>query len=119
MVIIYEMGNGAGESKAAELQLLNSSLSSRDMISMALAQLQSFGWGRFEIRNCDEDGKRILIRIYDNFEDNVTVDMPDYQNSLMRGFLVGLTSIIFNKACRGTIEKCIKKGDEYCEILIR
>jgi hypothetical protein len=119
MVIIYEMGNGAGENKAEELKRLHSSLKCRDLILMALAQLQSFGWGRFEIMSCDEEGKRIRIRIFDDFEDIVTMDMPDYKSSLLRGFLVGLVSKLFYKACRGTIEKCIKMGDEHCEILIR
>lgn len=119
LVIIWHMGNDAGEEKARQIMRLKGDLSCTDRIKIALARLQSFGWGRFEIRECDEDGKRIVIRVYDNFEDLVTKDLKDYQNNFLEGYLVGLISILFGKACRGVEQKCIKKGHKYCEFLIR
>jgi predicted hydrocarbon binding protein len=119
MVIMWFMGNDAGEGKAKVLLNLNGKLTNVERIKIALARLQSFGWGKFELVECDDRGKRVVIRVQDNFEDILTKDLKDYQNSFLRGFLVGLICTLFNKACRGMETKCINKGDPYCEFLIR
>jgi predicted hydrocarbon binding protein len=118
-VILWFMGNDAGEGKARSLQNLKGNLSNAERIKIALARLQSFGWGKFELIECDDQGKRVVIRVHDNFEDIVTKDIEGYQNSFIRGFLVGFVCTLFNRACRGIETKCINKGDPFCEFLIR
>ncbi len=118
-VIMWFMGNDAGEGKARRSLNLQGKLSNAERIKMALARLQSFGWGKFELVECDDQGKRVVIRVHDNFEDIVTKDIEGYQNSFIRGFFVGFICTLFNRACRGVETKCIKKGDAYCEFLIR
>jgi len=117
--ILYYMGNDAGEGKGKMLSELKGPLTNAERMKIGLARLQSLGWGRFELIECDEAGKKIVVRVYDNFEAVITREMLDYQNGLVRGFLVGLVSGVFGKACRGIEEKCINRGDPYCEFVIR
>lgn len=118
-VIIWFMGMDMGENSARRVMRLKGSFSCPDRIKISLSRLQSLGWGKFEIAECDESGKRVVIRVRDNFEELATLDMEDYESNFLRGFLVGLISVLFGKACRGTESKCIKKGDKYCEFVIR
>ena len=117
-VILWYMGNDAGEGKARIMMGLQG-LSNVEMVKIGLARLQSLGWGRFDLIECDELGKRVVIRVFDNFEEMITKELLDYQNSFLKGFLVGLISTIFGKACRGIEVKCVNKGDPYCEFLLR
>jgi predicted hydrocarbon binding protein len=117
-IILWYMGNDAGEGKGKVLLTLTG-INNRDMIKIGLARLQSLGWGRFELAECDEQGKEVVIRVYDNFEEMVTKELLDYQNSFMKGFLVGLASTIFGKGCRAIETKCVNKGDPYCEFVLR
>ncbi len=117
--ILYYMGNDAGEGKGKLISELKGPLTNAERMKIGLARLQSLGWGRFELSECDEAGKKIVVRVYDNFEAVITREMLDYQNGFLRGFLVGLVSGIFGKACRGIEDKCINQGDPYCQFVIR
>ncbi len=119
MTLLWFMGNDAGEGKGLDLIKLKGSLTNVDRIKIALARLQSFGWGVFELVECDEKANKIVIRVKENFEENATKDIKGYQNSFLRGFLVGLMSVLFNSPCRGIETKCVNKGDPYCEFVIR
>lgn len=119
MTLLWFMGNDAGEGKGLDLIKLKGSLTNVDRIKIALARLQSFGWGVFELVECDEKTNKIVIRVKENFEENAAKDIKGYQNSFLRGFLVGLISLLFNSPCRGIETKCVNKGDPYCEFVIR
>jgi predicted hydrocarbon binding protein len=119
LMILWHMGDDAGENEAKLLTRLKSVMSCPERIKIALARLQSLGWGRFELAECDPDGRRIVIRVYDNFEDTLAMDLENYQSSFLRGYLVGLVSVLFARACRGVEAKCIARGDEFCEFVIR
>jgi predicted hydrocarbon binding protein len=116
-IILWYMGNDAGEGKG-KLLLPLKGISNKDMVKMGLARLQSLGWGRFDLIECDEQGKTVIIRVHDNFEEMVTKELLDYQNSFLKGFLVGLVSIIFGKGCRAMETMCVNKGDPYCEFTL-
>ncbi len=118
-VIIWFMGMDMGENSARRVMRLKGQFNCAERIKISLSRLQSLGWGKFEIAECDEDGKKIVIRVRDSLEELVTHDIEGYESNFLRGFLVGLISILFGKACRGTETKCVRKGDEFCEFLIR
>ncbi|MGQ9759917.1 MAG: V4R domain-containing protein [Candidatus Methanomethylicaceae archaeon] len=119
LTLLWFMGNDAGEGNGIELLKLKGTLTNVDRIKIAFARLQSFGWGRFELVECDDKANRIIIRVYDNFEESATKEIKGYQNSFLRGFLVGLISLLFNSPCRGIETSCINKGDPCCEFMIR
>ncbi|MEM4217734.1 MAG: 4-vinyl reductase, partial [Candidatus Methanomethylicaceae archaeon] len=119
MTLLWFMGNDAGEGKGLDLVKLKGSLSNVERMKIAFARLQSFGWGIFELVECDDKENRIVIRVRDNFEEMAAKEIKGYQNSFLRGFLVGLISILFNSPCRGIETKCVNKGDPYCEFVIR
>ncbi len=118
LTLLWFMGNDAGEGEGLDLLKLKGSLTNIDRMKMALARLQSLGWGRFEFVECDDLAGRIVIRAHENFEENVAKEIKGHQNSFLRGFLVGLISVLFNRPCRGVETKCINKGDPYCEFMI-
>jgi len=117
MVMLWFMGNDAGEAEGMEAKILSGKLTVKARLNISLAKLQALGWGRFELAECDEG--RVIIRVFENFEDIVTKGLANYRNTFLRGFLVGLVSVFFNKACRGVELKCINRGDPYCEFMIR
>ncbi len=119
MVIIWFMGMDMGENSARRVMRLKGEFNCFERIRISLSRLQSLGWGKFEIAECNEDGKKIIIRVRDSFEELITSEIEGYESTFLRGYLVGLISILFGKACRGTETKCVRKGDEFCEFLIR
>jgi predicted hydrocarbon binding protein len=119
MTLLWFMGNDAGEGKGLDLLKLKGSLNNAEKIKIAFARLQSFGWGIFELAECDDKNNRIVIRVGENFEEIAAKEIKGYQNSFLRGFLVGLISVLFNSPCRGIETKCVNKGDPYCEFVIR
>lgn len=118
LTLLWFMGNDAGEGSGLSLLKLKGPLINVDRVKIALARLQSFGWGLFELVECDEMNNKIIIRVHENFEEIATKEINGYQNSFLRGFLVGLVSTLFNTPCRGIETKCINKGDLYCEFKI-
>ncbi|MEM3485739.1 MAG: hypothetical protein QXI12_08965, partial [Candidatus Methanomethyliaceae archaeon] len=92
MTLLWFMGNDAGEGKGLDLVKLKGALSNVERMKIAFARLQSFGWGIFELVECDDKENRIVIRVRDNFEEMAAKEIKGYQNSFLRGFLVGLIS---------------------------
>jgi len=118
MLMLWNMGNDFGEAHGKTLLEIKG-LSDRHRIKIGLAVLQALGWGKFELAECDEFGKVVVIRATENFEELITWELLDYENRFLLGFFVGLVSKVFDKACRGTEVKCMKLGDPYCEFVIR
>ncbi|MDI9644702.1 MAG: 4-vinyl reductase [Candidatus Verstraetearchaeota archaeon] len=117
-LMLWNMGSDFGEAHGKILADIRG-LSDRNRIRIGLAVLQALGWGKFELTECDEFGKLVVIRATENFEELITREMLDYENRFLLGFFVGLVSRVFDKACRGTEVKCTKLGDPYCEFVIR
>jgi len=110
--VLWLLGKRAGIRSAISKRELDPEGSIRE----TLKELESAGWGIFEL-NC-EGHKTYSIRVYDNFECNATLDLKDYQNSFLRGVLCGIISKIFDKDFRCKETECIKKGDESCRFVL-
>ncbi|MBC7121156.1 MAG: hypothetical protein H5T33_06245 [Candidatus Methanosuratus sp.] len=117
-LMLWNMGNDFGEAHGKFLLEIKN-LSDKNRIMIGLAVLQALGWGKFDLAECDEFGKVVVIRATENFEELITRELLEYENRFLLGFFVGLVSRVFDKACRGTEVKCIKLGDPYCEFLIK
>lgn len=116
--MLWDMGSDFGEAHGKLLMEMKG-LNDKDRIRVGLAVIQALGWGKFTLSECDEFGRRVVIRASENFEELVTREMLEYENRFLLGFLVGLVSKVFDKACRGTEVKCRKLGDPYCEFVIK
>ena len=117
--ILYYMGNDAGEGKGKMLSELKGLPHKRRAYEDRARTAAEPRLGRLSLQNATRQARRSWSGYTDNFEAVITREMLDYQNGLVRGFLVGLVSGVFGKACRGIEEKCINCGDPYCEFVIR
>ncbi len=117
-LMLWNMGNDFGEAQGKYL-LEMKGLSDRNRIRIGLAILQALGWGKFELTECDDFGKTVVISAKENFEELITWELLDYENRFLLGFFVGLVSKVFDKACRGTEVKCMKLGDPQCQFVIK
>jgi predicted hydrocarbon binding protein len=115
-VIIYEMGLAAGESDAEQMtKVLGEDRLVRNLLDMVFLY-SAQGWGVPEVVDLKLDPLEATIRIWDNFEcSNTKSSAPN--SHYLRGHIVGLGAGIFGKKVMCEEQKCMAKGDPYCEFV--
>ncbi|MCS7365815.1 MAG: 4-vinyl reductase, partial [archaeon GB-1867-035] len=78
---------------------------------------QAYGWAIFEVK---EEDDKIIIKAKDLFECSSVQVVKNKPNSqFFRGYLSGVASILWEKEMVAEEVKCIAKGDDYCEFIIK
>lgn len=78
---------------------------------------QAYGWAIFEVR---EEEDKIIIKAQELFECFPLQILKNKPNSqFFRGYISGVASILFEKEMVAEEAKCIAKGDDYCEFIIK
>lgn len=86
--------------------------------------LQKFGeiggWGEIDMLDYDETNKRAIVRINNtpigSYLRNTNSKPVDH---IVRGFMAGSASGVFNKDMDYVEVKCVAKGDPYCEFIAK
>jgi len=116
--ILFDMGKKAGSSAARKLRE-SYGLSGRELVETFLSLQVAAGWFNYEV-SLDEEGTISSIRLYENFE-----CLPLSRRSkkpvsqLVRGALAGVLEEAYGRRFDVVEVKCLAKGDEYCEFVVR
>ncbi|MGM5487737.1 MAG: hypothetical protein ACQESG_02195 [Nanobdellota archaeon] len=86
-------------------------------LSEILPQLfEVYGLGKLELVDLDVEARHAIVRIHDSplppLKSNATC-------SIMCGVLSGFFSGLFQDSVDASVNKCVLKGDEYCEFLLK
>ena len=92
----------------------------KDTIKLLTLLYKAYGWGIMELVEFNLLLKKIVIRIYDNFESSIyKKTVNESRCHFTRGIITGLTRRLFNREVRVIEEKCRAKGDPYCEFIVK
>ncbi len=117
LFILWSIGLGVMKFHAPYISKLKSVLTEEEVVKAGLAALQAMGFGIFKLVNFSSE--EAVVRIEENFEDLAGCEIPDYQESFVRGILCGFFSAIWGCECECSLTKCTLRGDPYCEVVIR
>jgi len=87
-------------------------LAERAFTLMGYGVLKILEWG---------DGS-FVARVYDNFECQALKEIEEAESMMIRGLLAGMVAASWGQSIKGVLPeetKCIKRGDPYCEFVIR
>jgi predicted hydrocarbon binding protein len=124
---IYRMGfSDYGEEFAASNK--NSGL--KETLGSLLNLFTSYGWGRMELLNCDEEKLEVSFRVYSSIygeeytgyfkSEKVTSYPACPYGYAVEGVLSAFSKRKDNPTTFFSNEvKCIAKGDEYCEFVVK
>ena len=118
IVVLYDSGKGMGEHAAKRISKMFGLRGKQLMEALAQAG-QATGWAITEIRQIDFKSCSATIVVKDGFEAAVWQKKPYTVCHWTRGYLAGYLSVVFNKQVEATETKCLAKGDEYCEFVIK
>ncbi len=113
--IIYQMGLALGGEKVERLRS-KYNMSDEEILSIILNERIAKGWGIPELIDFSKIESRAIIRVYELFE-----CLPfkgkekEAKSYFFKGYLEGVLAKIFGKEVKISEEKCIAKGDDYCE----
>ena len=120
-IMLYMLGFEAGKSAYKD----HSRIAGGDRkaeLEVAKAFFQLMGYGRLEIPIVDDVKREAVYRVYDSFECEVFKGAGEIRSGFVRGLIGGWFAARWGIekaegiAVRG--EKCIAKGDPYCEAKI-
>ncbi|MDG6939704.1 MAG: hypothetical protein JRN39_04795 [Nitrososphaerota archaeon] len=114
-VILYVQGEEYGRRAAETWAALLGEKFVREHPNEALQTLSAAGWARIELLAFDLDGRRIVVRLHDNFECLGRKSGGPYSN-FVRGYLCGMAQALMPNVavqCKETV--CVAAGGEYCE----
>ncbi len=77
------------------------------------------GWGQFEIVDYDEKRKRAIVRIKDASIGSALKPSSEPVDHVIRGFMAGVASFLFNSDVDYVETKCVAKGDPFCEFIAK
>ncbi|MEZ0346376.1 MAG: ACT domain-containing protein [Infirmifilum sp.] len=117
--LLYAVGLDAGHSTFTR----HASLSPDPGVQVRLAQafFQTQGFGVLEVVKLDDGDKEATIRVYDSFECELFKGAGGPRSGFVRGLLAGWLAARWGLEFGDIVareEKCIAKGDPYCEIKI-
>jgi len=91
----------------------------RAAVKVAEAFFQMLGYGRLEVPRIDDARREATYRVYDSFECELFKDVGEIRAGLVRGLIGGWLAARWGVPSATEIvvreEKCIAKGDPYCE----
>ena len=118
IVVLYDSGKKMGEHAAKRIGELFG-LSGRKLVE-ALAQAgQATGWAITEIKEIDFENCSATVVVKEGFEAIVWKKKPYPVCHWTRGYLAGYLSSVFKKQVEAEETKCLAKGDEHCEFVIK
>jgi len=118
VVVLYNAGKRIGQHAANRISEVFG-LKGKELIE-ALAQAgQATGWAITEIKEIDLNRASATIIVKDCFEAVAWREKPYTVCHWTRGYLAGYLSVVFNKQVEAKETKCLAKGDEYCEFVIK
>ncbi|HDJ89980.1 MAG TPA: hypothetical protein ENG40_04730 [Thermoprotei archaeon] len=108
--------------KFAEKQLRRKNLTSRDIVRALFRLSMQRGWGFFELISLDEEKMEARFRISRSYGEeygNVGRDVCYIWQGIFMGVLQAIANFHGkNIRIRCNEEKCVGKGDPYCEFLL-
>ncbi len=128
--ILYQVGVRMGRGLSKKHISLSSELGVEDRFDVvrkiALPLFQSLGYGLAEVERRGED---IIVRKYECIEctslREILEENPDLVKgrgsigcSMVRGIIEGAVSEIMGREYGSREEKCVARGDEYCELVL-
>ncbi len=115
--IIFEEGEATGESDARRLiEIFGNDLAQQSTPELSMLYL-SLGWGQPELVRFNPQPFSATIRLFDSFE--CSGQKSSKANSqFIRGHMVGLIDVLFEKHVKCTETKCLALGDECCEFVL-
>jgi len=121
-VIFYHLGYYSGYTYAEYVKKLLEplSLSLEEVVKVAFDLDRGFGDFNPEIVSLNIDRGEATIRVYDSYEVELIrgkMNKPSCQ--YVRGEIAGTLSSLMGRELIALEEKCIAKGDEYCEFHIK
>ncbi len=93
-----------------------------ELLRILTARAQSLGWAKVEIVKVNEFTKKIILRVYNNWECEIIKSWgikKEPQNTFHRGIIAGIMKEFHGRDFEVIETKCIAKGDPYCEFQIK
>jgi len=114
---IFYLGYMGGKKYAKQIMEKYGELTRRQVGLIFRDIGQAYGWAIFEVK---EEDDKIIIKAKDLFEcSSVQVAKNKPNSQFFRGYLSGVASILWEKEMVAEEVKCIAKGDDYCEFIIK
>lgn len=119
---LYQVGFEAGLRYGRAHRELAAKLSITDPIEV-LCKITgplcpSFGLGLFEVVEANLNPPEAIIRIHDSFECELIAGAKRPYSQLLRGMIAGIHTELFGRVMEAKEQKCIAKGDPYCEFKV-
>lgn len=114
---IFYLGYMGGKRYVKQVMEKYKELTKRQLGIMLRDMGQAYGWAIFELK---EEDDKIIIKAHELFEcisPQLAKKKPNSQ--FFRGFISGVASTLLEKDMIAEEVKCIAKGDEYCEFIIK
>ncbi|MEM2547203.1 MAG: V4R domain-containing protein [Candidatus Bathyarchaeia archaeon] len=90
-----------------------------DLVEVAKAINMTLGWGIIDHVDIDMQRKSARLRVYQNFECELGVGNGKPYSQFYRGAVAGIFTRFFGKDVKVKETKCIAKGDQYCEFMVK
>ncbi len=120
-VVLYQIGVGYGRLLANEMA--KRGLQHFSVYKDFIEQGRRMGMGTFEvplIRAILAGIKGdIVVRLYDSFFAAAAGNTGKAECHIVRGTIVGAASMIMRREITCLEEKCVSKGDRYCEFVLK
>jgi len=119
-VILSEMGISAGRSAHEYLKGTMGERAVREQLKELLSLYTAAGWGVATVSELDEESRRAVVRLEENFECQPHKgELSAAYSHFVRGDLAGLFGEVFRTRVRCVETRCVAKGDEFCEFSIK
>ena len=119
--LLYITGFDAGRRACEDHSHLAPSPDLQVKLGQALFQL--LGYGRLRMVRVDDEKRFAVVRVYDSFECELFKGVGEVRGNFVRGLIAGWLAARWGiEDFEGIVareEKCIAKGDPYCEYHIR
>jgi len=90
-----------------------------DLVAVAKAINMTLGWGIIDNIRIDRKKGRAKLRIYQNFECELSHGKDKPQSQFYRGAIAGVFARFFGRDVEVEETKCIAMGDLYCEFEVK
>lgn len=118
-VLLYTLGFQSGR-LAYESHVRIAGGDARAAVKVAEAFFQLLGYGKLEILKIDDARREAVVRVYDSFECELFKSTGEIRAGIIRGFVGGWLAARWGVEKAEDVivreEKCIAKGDSYCEL---
>ena len=115
---IYYLGNIGGKGFAQHFTNKYKELGFQKIYKIMRDTIQAYGFCIMD--KIEQIGDEYLVRVKELFECKPVEGKRTEPNShFFRGFISGIASILLGREMLAEEVKCIAKGDEYCEFIIR